>query len=260
MRRFIITMAVTVAVTVSAVAVAAAVGGGSSITRARLERAVPVVFANQYARQAALLGHHDITAASIDAKAMCDKHGPDVPDVGPGSDWVCLMSWNDPNVPMPNEGYGKFELSVANTNCFTVGGPSKLVGFATITDVDGHDVANPVAEFDGCFDPVGDNTPTGVTFPSLLGVPSTVVSVTADGSVSVQLTCGTGAEGCGGSVAAAATGDRALGTVPYALRAEHGALVTFPEPLPPDATDVTLTFTPQTGVAPVKPVTVKVQG
>jgi hypothetical protein len=32
--------------------------------------------------------------------AMCDKHGADVADVGPGGDWNCLMSWTDPEVPM----------------------------------------------------------------------------------------------------------------------------------------------------------------
>src|SRR5205085_2453877 len=83
----------------------------------------------------------------------------DVPDVGPGSDWVCLMGWTDPNVPMPPEGYGKFEITVHNNDCYTAGGPSKLVGFQTITDQHGRDVNNPVFEFDGCFDPGADNAP-----------------------------------------------------------------------------------------------------
>ncbi|GAA3290792.1 hypothetical protein GCM10020218_062250 [Dactylosporangium vinaceum] len=33
------------------------------------------------------------------------------------------------------------------------GGPSKLVGLATITDTHGNDVTNPVFELDGAFDP-----------------------------------------------------------------------------------------------------------
>ena len=36
---------------------------------------------------------------------MCDKAGAENKDLGPGGDWNCLMSWTDPEVPMPPEGY-----------------------------------------------------------------------------------------------------------------------------------------------------------
>ena len=87
------------------------------------------------------------------------------PDVGAGGDWNCLMSWTDPNVPMPAEGYGKFELNVHSNDCYTAGGPSKLTGFLTMTDTRGREVTNPVFEFDGCFDPNGDNTPPASCSP-----------------------------------------------------------------------------------------------
>jgi hypothetical protein len=112
-------------------------GGDSSVTRPRLERSLPALFANLYVQQARLVGHDDVTAASLHARAMCDKHGPDVPDVGPGGDWTCLMSWDDPHLPMPAEGYGKFELNVHSNSCFTATGPSKLIGFITLTDTKG---------------------------------------------------------------------------------------------------------------------------
>jgi len=124
----------------------------SSVTRARLERDLPRTFSNLYVQQAALLGHKGVTVKSMDAKAQCDKGGPKVADSGPGADWICYMSWKDPNVDqtlMP----GKFEVTAHSNNCYTAGGPSKLVGLLTMTDKRGKDVQNPVFEFDGCFDP-----------------------------------------------------------------------------------------------------------
>ncbi|MEJ7834422.1 MAG: hypothetical protein WKF79_16025, partial [Nocardioides sp.] len=143
-------------------------GNDSSVTRARLERSLSTTFANLYVEKARILGRNDLTPASLHAKAMCDKHGPDVADVGPGGDWVCLVGWSDPEMPLPPEGYGKFELNVHSNDCYTVSAPSKLTGFLTITDSQGREVTNPVFEFDGCFDPHGDNSSTGVSFPSLL--------------------------------------------------------------------------------------------
>ena len=84
MRRFIISVALAViAVVAVGGAVLAGTGGGSSVTRARLERSLPVTFANLYSRQARMLGHRGITPASLHAKAMCDKGGAVEKDLGP---------------------------------------------------------------------------------------------------------------------------------------------------------------------------------
>lgn len=258
MRRFIISAIAALAIVVAVGgAVLAGTGGGSSVTRPRLERSLPVTFANLYADQAKVLGHKGVTPASLNATAMCDKGGAVEDDIGPGSNWNCLVSWTDPNVPMPPEGYGKFEVSVHSNGCYTAGGPSKLVGFQTITDTKGREVTNPVFEFDGCFDPNGDNTPTGVFFPSLLSVTSTTATPDAQGRVSLQLSCGTGADGCTGQVTATA-GDTTLGTRPIALKEETTAKLTFPTPLPAGASEVTYTLTVKTGVGPSKPVTLPV--
>jgi hypothetical protein len=155
------------------IAVLAAVGavlavgacGGSDVTRARLERSLPQTFSNLYVQQARLLGHKGITVASVHAKAQCDKGGPDVPDRGAGADWICQMVWDDPNIPagtLP----GRFEVTAHSNDCYTAGGPSKIVGQWTITDVHGDTVDNPVFEFDSCFDPHSSNAPTGVTIPT----------------------------------------------------------------------------------------------
>jgi hypothetical protein len=152
------------ALLVAAPAALSACGGGSDVTRARLERNLPQTFANLYVQQAQLLGHKGITVRSLHAEAQCDKGGPKAPDRGPGADWICLMRWNDPNVPLP-DGSGKFELNVHSNDCYTAGGPSKLIGLITITDRHGNDVDNPVFEFDSCFDPNTSNKPTGVDLP-----------------------------------------------------------------------------------------------
>jgi hypothetical protein len=136
--------------------------GSSDVTKARLERNLPQTFSNLYVQQAKLLGHPHITVQSLHAQAQCDKGGLKVADHGPGADWICLMRWNDPTVKLP-DGSGKFEINAHSNDCYTAGGPSKLVGLQTITDAHGNDVPNPVFEFDSCFNPRSSNAPTGVS-------------------------------------------------------------------------------------------------
>jgi hypothetical protein len=255
MRRIIISVLVALAAIVALGSAVVAGSGGSDLTRARLERALPVSFANLYVQRSHLLGRAGLTPASLHAKAMCDKHGA---DVGPG-DWVCLMSWDDPEVPMPSEGYGKFELNVHSNGCYTAGSPSKLTGFLTLTDKGGHEVTNPVYEFDACFDPHGDNDPTGNEFPSLLNVTSTTLRTDARGAAGLQVSCGTGSHGCTGSVVATAGGAR-LATMPYRVKEESTATLALPTPVPDHARQVTFSVEPVTGAGPSGPVTLPVQG
>lgn len=258
MRRIIIGSLIAL-VTVVLLGTAVIAGGGdSSVTRARLERSLPTTFANLYVEQARILGRNDLTPASLHARAMCDKHGPDVPDVGPGGDWVCLMGWTDPQMPLPPEGYGKFELNVHSNDCYTVSGPSKLTGFLTITDPQGREVTNPVFEFDGCFDPHGDNSATSVAFPSLLSVTSTTLTPDDQGQVGLQVSCGAGSGGCSGTVTAEA-GGRTLGSVPYSLREQSTGTLTLPTPAPDSADEVSFQVTSTTGIGPTAPVTLAVQ-
>jgi hypothetical protein len=259
MRRTILTVLITlIAVLGLSAVVVSAQAGTSSVTRARLERSLPATFANLYVDQARLQGRTDLTPGSLHAQAMCDKAGAQNIDTGPGGDWVCLMSWTDPQVPMPPEGYGKFELNVHSNDCYTASGPSKLTGFLTITDTRGREVTNPVFEFDGCFDPEGSNASTGVEFPSLLAVTSTTVSLDAAGQVAVQLTCGTGSEGCAGTVVASA-GGTPLGSIPYKMAEESTATLTVPSPPPAGAATLDLEVRPRTGVGPTSAVSLPIQ-
>ncbi|MFC4147254.1 hypothetical protein ACFO0M_13450 [Micromonospora mangrovi] len=124
--------------------------GHEDVTRARLERAVGPAFADLYVQRAALLGDPGVTAAGVGASASCDRGGPKVPDVGPGPDWICMIHFRD-DQGQPQD--GRFEVQARADATYVAGGPSKLIGQATLTDRHGHDVPNPVFEWDGAFDP-----------------------------------------------------------------------------------------------------------
>lgn len=129
----------------------AAIGCGTTdVTAARLERSLAPTFANLYVRQAAIIGHDAVTVSSVAASATCDRGGPTVADRGPGADWICMIHFTDDTNTAQD---GKFEVQVKSNSCYTAGGPTKLIGAATITDRGGRDVPNPVFEFDGCFNP-----------------------------------------------------------------------------------------------------------
>jgi hypothetical protein len=257
-RTILVVLAALVVVLALGSAVVATNGDRSTVTRPRLERSLTTTFANLYVDQARLEGRH-ITAASLHARAMCDKAGAENKDVGPGGDWNCLMGWTDPEVPMPPEGYGKFELNVHSNDCYTAGGPSKLTGFLTMTDTQGREVTNPVFEFDGCFDPHGDNTPTGVVFPSVLNVTSTTLTPDVHGNAGLQVTCGSGDQGCAGTITVSAGGKR-IGTMPVDLAEESTATLPLPTPLRAGTSEVTFAVHLTTGVGPTGPVTLPVQG
>jgi hypothetical protein len=244
----------------------------SDVTKARLERSLPATFSNLYVQQAKVLGHNGITVRSLHAKASCDKGGPNVADHGPGSDWICLMAWSDPNVPLP-DGSAKFEVNAHSNDCYTAGGPSKFVGQLTIPDVHGHDVSNPVFEFDGCFDPKSSNKPTGVDFAkpvsasltptqqaaghAALTLPSGTMAADATGAVAPTLTCSTGHDGCAGTLTASAGGKTV--TTDYVVGPDDHQPIKLA--LPPGTTGpVTLKATPVIGTAPKPASTVVLVG
>lgn len=137
----------TAAVLAAAAVIAATIAAGHpEITRTGLERALAPTFSRLYVRQAGILGIGGVTTATVGATDTCDKGGPNVPDTGAGPNWICMMSWTDGHGHHQD---GKFEVTVHTDATYVAGGPSKIVGLATITDTHGHDVPNPVFEFDG---------------------------------------------------------------------------------------------------------------
>lgn len=141
------------AVTLLVGAVAAtglASAGGPDVTRTRVEDSLTPAFSNLYVQQQRLLGHPGVTTASMQARSSCDRGGASVADVGAGSDWTCLVTWNDGTAKSQT---GKFELQVHANSCYTGNGPASLVGSFTVVDTTGREVPNPVNAFDVCFDP-----------------------------------------------------------------------------------------------------------
>lgn len=134
----------------AALTVALAGCGHEEVTRTRVEQAIAPTFANLYVQRATLLGESGVTVATTDASATCDRGGPKVPDAGPGPDWICMIHFRDDHGQTQD---GKFEVQAKSDATYVAGGPSKLVGQAMLTDSHGHDVPNPVFEFDGAFDP-----------------------------------------------------------------------------------------------------------
>ena len=98
-----------------------------------------------------------------------------------------------------------------------------------------------------------------MSFPSLVSVTSTTAATDAQGRPGVQLGCGTGADGCAGTVVATAGAPR-LGSVPYRIKEEATQALRFPTPLPGGATEVTFTVRPTTGAGPSSPSTLPVEG
>ena len=78
------------------------------------------------------------------------------------------------------------------------------------------------------------------------------------GRVAFPVSCGTGSDGCAGTVTAV-SGDTQLGSVPFDLIEESTAKLTLPEPVPTGAKDVEFTVHTTTGVGPTSPVTLTVQ-
>lgn len=133
-----------------AVVVALAAAGSPDVTQARVQASLTPTFTNLYLDQQQLLGHAGVTAATVQASSDCTRGAGKVAPVGPGSDWICMITWNDDTAKQVT---GKFELQIHSNSCWTASGPASLVGSFTITDTAGRDVPNPVNAFDGCFDP-----------------------------------------------------------------------------------------------------------
>jgi hypothetical protein len=251
-RRFFIPGLLTAALLLAAGAVAAT--GSSRVTAPRLERSLPTVFAHLYATQARLQGTPIISSDTLNPRAQCRRIGANAAIDGPGGDWACLMSWQDPGLPMPPEGWGRFELNVRSNGCYTATGPSRLIGLPTITDTHGEDVTNPLSEFDACFDPDADNTPTGVTFSALLLVTSTTLSP-VNGTIKPEVLCTLGVGRCTGTATVSVNGAE-VSQARYDFVEGIGGTLNLAAP--PSVEEVTLTFHATEGRTPATPVTLPV--
>lgn len=142
------------------VLVAAFIGVGfiphtPDITRQRIEVDMAQDWANQYRLTAAIRGRP--LSGAVRDSVRCDKGGPKVPDRGPGKDWVCIVSYTAPgNQPSKI----RYELFVHGEACWTATDP-RLIENPSLTDAKtGASVANPLEQFDGCFNVYDNRTST----------------------------------------------------------------------------------------------------
>lgn len=118
------------------------------ITRQRVETDMVSDWANQYKLTNAIEGK--ASPATVRDRVSCDKGGPKVPDRGPGKDWVCIVSYSPAGMHAPTR--IRYELFVHGEACYTATDPA-LIESPSITDAKtGTSVANPLEQFDGCFD------------------------------------------------------------------------------------------------------------
>ncbi len=134
-----------------AVVVALIAAGHPVVTKARLEEALTPTYSRLYVEQSVILGRTNVTVASMGARTACDRGGPTVADVGPGSDWICFIDWVDAD---GKKQHGKFEIQAKSNACYVATGPSRINGPVMIPDATtGREVLNPVFEWDGCYSP-----------------------------------------------------------------------------------------------------------
>lgn len=116
-------------------------------TRQRVEADMQIDWANQYKNTQRLLGHP--VSTGLTDSVTCDKGGPKVPDKGPGKDWICVVTYKDPQ----NHRAGRtlYQLFVHGEACYTATDP-KLIENSSLPDpTSGATNANPLEQFDGCF-------------------------------------------------------------------------------------------------------------
>jgi hypothetical protein len=123
----------------------------SDVTRQRVEADMRLDFANQLKLTASILGQP--IPSTVDDSVTCDKGGPKVADKGPGKDWVCMVTYATDGGPATTT---RYELFVHGEACYTATDPALIEQPSIIKASTGKSVANPLEQFDGCFN-VYDN-------------------------------------------------------------------------------------------------------
>lgn len=133
------------------VLVAATPVSGSGIDRAKLERSLATSFAHLYRYQTDQLHRPAVTESQLRTSADCDKGGTRVDDVGPGTDWRCVVSWHLPG--STTTGHAIYQLNVTPDGRYAADGdgPKEVNGYFVVHTPSG-DAPNPLWQFDGTVD------------------------------------------------------------------------------------------------------------
>jgi hypothetical protein len=124
-------------------------GCQSSVTSARLERSIAATFTNLLVLQQDRIGRPPVFPGALQAQATCYRGSPSGLRTGAGEDWQCRVDYSTPGGPSST----RFDVQAKTDGCYKADGTVSDVGPATLTsEATGAQVANPLVEFDGCFD------------------------------------------------------------------------------------------------------------
>jgi ABC-2 type transport system permease protein len=139
---------------IAAVAALSATGCSSStnLTPDRLQASLGRTFANLYVLQQADYGNPPVRVATLHSQASCQKGGTvDISQEGSGV-WLCTITYlpAGPQYPV----IAKYNVDVQTDGCYAADGegPASLNESPTVTGPRFHQLINPLALIDGCFD------------------------------------------------------------------------------------------------------------
>lgn len=139
-----------VAVAVIALLALGAGLGPGSVTEQRVEASIGATFNNATLLQQALIGRIAPPSAKLLIEPHCNKRG--AADAGPG-DWLCNVYVYLPQpkaVPFQRSNV-EYDVSVQYNGCWKASSPPAFIGGATMADLAGHQVTNPLFVVYGCF-------------------------------------------------------------------------------------------------------------
>ncbi len=148
--RALLPLVVLFAVIVGVIAGATSVSG-SGIDSPKLDRSLATAFAHLYRMQTGELHRPAVTEAQLRASASCDKGGPLVPDLGPGNDWRCVVTWRLPGTTAVGSAIYQLDVNPDGRYVADGDGPQEVNGFFQVHTSTG-EAPNPLWQFDGSID------------------------------------------------------------------------------------------------------------
>lgn len=117
----------------------------SPLTSSRLRPSFAEAFTGLYVQQQALLGRA-VDPSDLKVVASCRRTGKD--PAGPGEDWVCGVQLVDDGTAVAQA----FEVQMKPDGCWKATGAPGVQPADVVDPGTRATTANPLAEFDGCFD------------------------------------------------------------------------------------------------------------
>jgi ABC-2 type transport system permease protein len=129
---------------------------GSGIDQAKVQQSVSTAFAHLYRLQEQQLNRPAVTEAQLQTSASCIKSEGLTAQEGPGNDWRCTVNWHVPGVSLTGQAIYQLDVTANGRYIADGDGPQEVNGYFLVHTSDG-DVPNPLWQFDGNVDLLGDN-------------------------------------------------------------------------------------------------------